>query len=633
MISTVLGPSTIVMMIASGYQEVFHFKPEQLWLSYSLSILPVAIFIVICFKTKPDTQLMVASFLTTFYAVIMVVVIVGISINFTKTDFLNPSTAFLMGMVGFYLLAGLLHPQEFFCLSHGILYLLTIPAAYVLLIVYSLCNLHVVSWGTREVPRKKTQEEKEKEEKEKEEALKKKEERKKDGLFGFLRRGFRPSEVKDFLLALRHGKDEDSMQGNKTVEILESIKGILEKSHGHRREEVMNMEEGIPPSIFTKSEPEAKPAKKRVKKTEPKKITLPTVVRDDLRNPFWIEDEALGDGPVKFLEINETVFWNGFIKKYLKPLKKNKDKEEVDAAALIDLRNSACFCFWFVNFLWLVLNFILMNEPVLNVKLVGLNVQPAGFFFLVFFAVVFILQFIGMVIHRHDTLMHLISITDINWFCRKTSKLLQEHKAKGKLNIDDAVNIVKKLSRPSVGGFEEPPPDYDIDNNDDQSNNSEGIYEELGDDPRRRPPGNMRPGRSRHPTLTNELRRQWENMTQGGQHYPNQWVPRGRHRGEPRRDRYAPHGGARPRRRRRDPNMDMDPLSRNFMNRFRLMEQRGHVPSDILSQRVERRPHQNVDYHFHRRLARAISSRYGSRYPRDQMPVEAPRGYYPHYGV
>jgi chitin synthase len=35
-------------------------------------------------------------------------------------------------------------------LLHGFLYLVTIPGGYLLLVTYALCNLHVVSWGTRE---------------------------------------------------------------------------------------------------------------------------------------------------------------------------------------------------------------------------------------------------------------------------------------------------------------------------------------------------------------------------------------------------------------------------------------------------------------------------------------------------
>ena len=42
------------------------------------------------------------------------------------------------------------YSNEIFNLLHGFLYLVTIPGGYLLLVTYALCNLHVVSWGTRE---------------------------------------------------------------------------------------------------------------------------------------------------------------------------------------------------------------------------------------------------------------------------------------------------------------------------------------------------------------------------------------------------------------------------------------------------------------------------------------------------
>jgi chitin synthase len=84
---------------------------------------------------------------------------------------------------GSFFLAAIMHPQEFGCLPYLVIYYITIPAMYLLLVIYSIFNLHVVSWGTREVPKKKTKQELE-EEKKKEEELKKaakKQSKKKDG--------------------------------------------------------------------------------------------------------------------------------------------------------------------------------------------------------------------------------------------------------------------------------------------------------------------------------------------------------------------------------------------------------------------------------------------------------------------
>ena len=42
------------------------------------------------------------------------------------------------------------HMQEFMCVLHGFMYFLAIPSMSMLLMIYSLGNLHVTSWGTRE---------------------------------------------------------------------------------------------------------------------------------------------------------------------------------------------------------------------------------------------------------------------------------------------------------------------------------------------------------------------------------------------------------------------------------------------------------------------------------------------------
>ena len=57
------------------------------------------------------------------------------------------STWYLIGLVGLYLLTGLMHPSEFYCLLPGLLYMLFLPASNIFLIIYSLCNITDRSWG------------------------------------------------------------------------------------------------------------------------------------------------------------------------------------------------------------------------------------------------------------------------------------------------------------------------------------------------------------------------------------------------------------------------------------------------------------------------------------------------------
>ena len=49
--------------------------------------------------------------------------------------------------------------------------------------------------------------------------------------------------------------------------------------------------------------------------------------RDDLINPFWIEDRDLGRGEVDYLSGAEIQFWKDLIEKYLHPLDADKDKQ------------------------------------------------------------------------------------------------------------------------------------------------------------------------------------------------------------------------------------------------------------------------------------------------------------------
>lgn len=101
-------------------------------------------------------QLIFALVISTVYGLIMMAVLVGILIQIQEDGPLAPSTLFLFIVAGEIIVAGLMHPQEVYCLPSGCIYYITIPSMYLLLIIYSVCNLNIVSWGTREVAEKKT---------------------------------------------------------------------------------------------------------------------------------------------------------------------------------------------------------------------------------------------------------------------------------------------------------------------------------------------------------------------------------------------------------------------------------------------------------------------------------------------
>ena len=140
---------------------------------------------LVCLFTSQNFQLKVSKLLTFVFAVIMCIVVVGIAVqisnelkernvettamstvqpNTSATTAPKPlehhlptgiSTLYLAGLSGIFIAAALLHLKEFTCLLHGVWYLLCLPSGYLLLTIYSLCNLTDRSWGRLSCPRQK----------------------------------------------------------------------------------------------------------------------------------------------------------------------------------------------------------------------------------------------------------------------------------------------------------------------------------------------------------------------------------------------------------------------------------------------------------------------------------------------
>ena len=100
---------------------------------------------------------MLAQLLSALYALLMMAVIVGTTLQLQEDGIASPSGIFLLSLTASFIICGLLHPQEFNCLPAGFVYYLTVPSMYLLLIIYSVFNMNDVSWGTREDPKKVNQ--------------------------------------------------------------------------------------------------------------------------------------------------------------------------------------------------------------------------------------------------------------------------------------------------------------------------------------------------------------------------------------------------------------------------------------------------------------------------------------------
>ncbi|XP_062606375.1 chitin synthase chs-1-like [Saccostrea cucullata] len=147
LVATIIGPATIIMMIAGAFVAVFG---VDLMISYIASLAPVILYFIICVTCKSKIQLLVAQILSGIYVIIMIVVLVGVIITAVTESPFHPSVVFLCGIIAIFIIAALFHPREWYNLLFGLLYFVLVPCGFLVLIIYSLCNLNDVSWGTRE---------------------------------------------------------------------------------------------------------------------------------------------------------------------------------------------------------------------------------------------------------------------------------------------------------------------------------------------------------------------------------------------------------------------------------------------------------------------------------------------------
>ena len=169
--SSLISPATVILIIVTGIRALDP-STNEIALIVVLSIISV-LYGVICIYATEKIQLDVAKLLTLVFSIVMAVVISGIvsdiindvsqndetnNINQTSQDFQFPVdiTAAYGGLFAVtFVMAGILHFNEFFYLFHSIWYLLCLPSGYLFLIIYSVCNINNRSWGTREEAKSK----------------------------------------------------------------------------------------------------------------------------------------------------------------------------------------------------------------------------------------------------------------------------------------------------------------------------------------------------------------------------------------------------------------------------------------------------------------------------------------------
>nr|ACA50098.1 chitin synthase 1 [Ectropis obliqua] len=484
---TILGPGTIFLMLVGAFVAAFRIDN---WTSFEYNLYPILIFMFVCFTMKSDYQLLVAQILSTAYAMIMMAVIVGTALQLGEDGVGSPSAIFLISLSSSTFIAACLHPQEFWCVVPGVIYLLSIPSMYLLLILYSIINLNNVSWGTREVEVKKTKKEIEAEKKEAEEAKKR---AKQKSLLGFLQ-GVNSNEEEGSIefsfaglfkcLLCTHPKgNEEKMQLMHIASTLDKLEKKLENversidPHGASRSRKLSVGHRGSTNGDHQLDALAEAPEDDDSNSDTDTLsTSPREKRDDLINPYWIEDPDLKKGEVDFLSPAEITFWKDLLEKYLFPIDEDKAEKARISKDLKELRDSSVFSFFMVNALFVLIVFLMqLNKDSLHFKwpfgiktnitydevtqevLISkeyLQLEPIGLVFVFFFALIMVIQFTAMLFHRFGTLAHILASTELNWFCTKKADDLTQDEILDK----NAIDIVKKSQQ--LNGLDD---DYDND--------------------------------------------------------------------------------------------------------------------------------------------------------------------------
>ncbi|XP_076443597.1 chitin synthase chs-2-like [Babylonia areolata] len=430
MASSILAPSTVILMITGSFHSVLGIST---WWSFILSLTPVIFYLAVCLTQKNDMQIKIGAVLTALYTVVMMIATVGTLISVATESFNSPNVVFLSGLFVIFLVASLLHPQELFCLVYGALYFLVVPSTFILLTIYYLCNLNNVSWGTREVPKKLTPEELEAQKIAEEEKAKNSKQR----LFSLYGIVSLIHELRDAVRGLWGLREE-----------LSKAKGGNLTSHPQQENDV-----------------EKAVAKASVVRTaEPPVRRHPPGYEPNPESPYWLGLDYLGYGIVRNLSTEEKEFWKFLIHKYLHPLDEDKNQKAKIAEDLIIIRNNVVLIYVMMNFLWCVIALQLQSmEGNLKMFYIVQKYEPLSLVFLSIFALVLMLQFLSMLVHRWGTFLHLMASTRIDW-CKKSFS--EEEFARYVVN---QTKILQNL---------EPSPDYNDDGDD--SFNSEEEEEEGG---------------------------------------------------------------------------------------------------------------------------------------------------------
>ncbi|KAM3595956.1 uncharacterized protein V6R79_005913 [Siganus canaliculatus] len=384
MFSSILAPSTVILMIAGSFTLVFDVNPN---VALILATLPPAIFLAVSFKLKADTQITIAAVMSVLYGFLMVVTtITTISGMVRQNTIMTPSGLFIFTISGFYLIAAIMHPQEIALVFYGLLYVLCIPSTYMLLMIYALVNMNNMSWGTRET-----------------------------------------APAADATGAEAAASQSHAQKAkNIFVEFFTRAKccrKVFQRERLEEAQETSHMVHTAPPEpqpqntiVEDVQSPEEQQEQQEEQRQEAPAVTC--------SNQCWITQlQSLSDDvrlSEDSLDQEEEQFFTELIDRYLQPVQLSQTEQQHIADELQQLRNKLCFTYFTCNAFWLAITFTLevmgmsvFTLPKLDVNLQytgeDISVDPMAFMFILAFAVLVLVQLLAMIYHRVSTLLQFVA--------------------------------------------------------------------------------------------------------------------------------------------------------------------------------------------------------------------------------
>ncbi|CAC5366537.1 CHS1 [Mytilus coruscus] len=393
-------------------------------------------------------NLLFAGILSLIYALVMMVVVVGLGLEMKLEGICSPTTIFMIFIVGIFIISAILHPQEFYCLLHGALYFLLIPSMSMLLMIYSICNLHVVSWGTREnaiaaqpdKPKTKTQDSK---------------------IASILSKFADNKNEETSSYAFSFGnlfkclccpKEPVNTAESKFAEILAGLEQLEQKIVKQQQPNDVNKpetENNIDTDEMKRKASEKKEVEVGVRYNP---IFQQKALPHEDDTPYWIHDADIGHGKIRYINKEEKHFWKELIRQYLYPLQSDTQQQKKMQTDLIQLRNKASLMFFMLNALFIIIIFSLQYSnaisntgltipiPCKDTKGNNLSLEPISMFFMAVFGIALLIQFISMIFHRLGTFLHIMASTEVNCMRPNQNEVTS-------MDITSKVQLVKEMQR------------------------------------------------------------------------------------------------------------------------------------------------------------------------------------------